>query len=63
MARSIFEQTGWKRPHAATLLMDTGTLKLVTANDYGLSDEQLEEYSRRRGWKKGGWRGGGRTRM
>ena len=30
MARSIFEQTGWKRPHAATLLMDTETLKLVT---------------------------------
>ena len=63
MARSIFEQTGWKRPHAATLLMDTETLKLVTEYDYDLSDEQFEEYARRRGCMNGAFREGSRHRM
>lgn len=48
-ARTIFEQTGWRRPHSQTILSCYETLCKITEYDYDLSDDEFVEYARSRG--------------
>lgn len=44
MAKTIFEQTGWRRPHPQTILQDTATLMRIYEFDYNLSDPGFVRY-------------------
>lgn len=61
-ARTIFEQTGWRRPYPQTLCMRYETLCKITEYDYDLSDAGFVDYARRRGCMNGVFREGSALR-
>ncbi|GHV50274.1 hypothetical protein FACS1894216_02170 [Synergistales bacterium] len=52
-AKSIYDQTGWKRPYPQTILMDTDILQKVTEHDFDIMAPGFEEYAERRGCLNG----------
>ena len=48
-ARTVFEQTGWRRPYPQMLCMRYETLCKITEYGYDLSDASFVDYARRRG--------------
>lgn len=60
-ARSVAEQTGWKRPAPCTILTNTSTLLKITDYDFDMSAAGFEEYAERRGvLSNAGIKGSGR---
>ena len=49
MARTIFEQTGFRRAHPEQLLQDTDFLMRVNEFDYSLEDRDFRQYLSDRG--------------
>lgn len=52
-ARSIEQQTGWRRPHPQMLLQNIDLLQKVTSFDYDLLDPDFVQYAHARGCMNG----------
>ena len=52
-ARSIEQQTGWRRPHPQMILQDIDLLQKVTTFDYDLLDPDFVKYAHARGCMNG----------